>query len=85
MSLTANAQETELDLIGIVNYSYSSGLNESVSPEKSNSTLNRFQKILRRFDCLNIEQRGIERVLREDRTDSTIINTAMMWVRNRIV
>jgi hypothetical protein len=41
-----------------------------------------FKKIVKRFDCLNVEKRGIERILPEDRTDSTTINTAMIWVRN---
>jgi hypothetical protein len=41
-----------------------------------------FQKFVKKLDFINVEQRGIERILPEDRTDSTIINTAMIWVRH---
>ncbi len=57
----------------------------SSSCEKSNSVMKNFKKIVKRFDCLNVEKRGIERILPEDRTDSTTINTAMIWVRNRLI
>ncbi len=53
--------------------------------EKSNSIMISFQRILKKFDCLHVEKRGIERVLPEDRTDFTIINTAMIWVRTRSI
>ncbi len=61
------------------------GSNTSSSHKKSNSIMNRFQKIVKKFDFINVEGRGIERILPEDRTDSTIINTGMLWVRNLFI
>ena len=52
------------------------------SNEKSNPTTNRFLNILKKIYSTNVETRGIERVSSEDRTDSKIINTAMIWVRS---
>ncbi|CAF0973216.1 unnamed protein product [Rotaria sordida] len=37
------------------------------------------------FACLNVEKRGIERISPEDRTDPTIINTAMIWVSANLI
>jgi hypothetical protein len=61
---------------------YNIQLSTSSAYEERNSILKRFQKIVKKFDCLNVETRGIERILPEDRNDSTTINTAMIWVRN---
>ena len=62
---------------------HSSGSNKSSSDAKPNSITKRFQKIVGKFDFLKVEKRGIDRILPEDRTDSAIINTAMIWVRNQ--
>ncbi|CAF1527219.1 unnamed protein product, partial [Adineta ricciae] len=35
---------------------------------------------LKKFSCFKVETRGSDRILPEDRTDSTIINTALMWM-----
>jgi hypothetical protein len=64
---------------------YNIELNTTSSYGKRNSIMKHFQKIVNKFDGLNIEKRGIERVLPEDRNDSTIMNTAMIWVRNRFI
>jgi hypothetical protein len=42
----------------------------------------RFKNLLKIFDLINVEERGIDRILPEERTDSTILNTAMIWVRH---
>jgi hypothetical protein len=56
--------------------------NKISSHEKSNNVTNRFKKILKQFYSMTVEERGIERISTEDRTDSKVINTAMIWVRN---
>ncbi|CAF1275706.1 unnamed protein product [Rotaria sp. Silwood1] len=59
--------------------------NKISSCEKCNSVTNWYHKTAKIFACLNIEERGIERVPSEDRTDLTIINTAMIWVSANII
>jgi hypothetical protein len=84
--LASNEDGVELSYIDTSNDHHSIGSNTNSSHGKiSNSITSHFQKIVKKFDCLNVEERGIERILAEDRTDSTIINTAMIWVRNRLV
>ncbi len=78
--LTSNQHGTELSSICRNNDNQTIPLNRSSSHDESNTVRSRFQKIVKKFDFLNVEQRGIERVLPEDRTDSKIINTAMIWV-----
>ncbi|CAF3279993.1 unnamed protein product [Rotaria sp. Silwood2] len=53
--------------------------NKISSHEKCNSIKNWWHKATKIFACLNVEERGIERISSEDRTDVTIINTAMIW------
>ena len=39
-------------------------------------------KIIRKkCDFIDVEQRGIERILPEERTDRTILDTTMIWVK----
>ncbi len=83
--LAANEYGVELNDIRRSSDNDSIGSNTSSSHGKHNSVVKRFQKIVNKFDCLNVETRGIERVSPDDRTDSTIINTAMIWVRNLFV
>jgi hypothetical protein len=83
--LTFNEHGVELNYIRRNGDNYSISSNTSSSHGKNNNTTSRFQKIVEKFDCLHVEKRGIERISPEDRTDSTIINTAMIWVRNRLV
>ncbi|CAF1024619.1 unnamed protein product [Didymodactylos carnosus] len=40
----------------------------------------RFSKILNKLDSVGLEARGIARITPEERTDSKLINTAMIWV-----
>ena len=61
---------------------YGIELDTTSADEEDKSILKHFQKIVKKFDCLRVETRGIERILPEDRNDSTTINTAMIWVRN---
>jgi hypothetical protein len=81
-SIASNEDEVELGYIDTSNDNQNIGSNTSSSHGKSNPIMSPFEKIVKKFDCLNVEKRGIERVLPEDRTDLTIINTAMIWVRN---
>jgi hypothetical protein len=78
---TSDKHEVELDDIGMSNVNDSAESNTNSSPRKCNFITRHFQKIVRKFDYLNVEKRGIERISAEDRNDSTIINTAMIWVR----
>jgi hypothetical protein len=80
-SLSSNGHEVELSYISTITNNHNISSNRSLFRGKSNSIKNRFEKILKKIDCLNIEERGIERVSPEDRTDLTIINTGMIWVR----
>ncbi|CAF3126609.1 unnamed protein product [Rotaria sp. Silwood2] len=59
--------------------------NKISSHEKCNSIKNWWHKATKIFACLNVEERGIERISSEDRTDVTIINTAMIWVSANII
>jgi len=59
---------------------HSIAANDISSYENSNSIRSIFGKIVKKFDYLHIETRGIERVLPEDRTDLKIIDTALLWV-----
>jgi len=54
--------------------------NDISSYENSNFIRSRFDKIFKKFDYLDVETRGIERVLPEDRTDLKIIDTTWLWV-----
>jgi hypothetical protein len=83
--LNSHEHGVELDFIGTSDDSHSIISNTSSSHGKHNSIRDYFRKVVKIFDCLNVEHRGIERVLPEDRNDSTIINTAMMWVRDLLV
>ncbi len=80
-----NEHAVELNYIGTNSDNHSIGSNTSSSHRKCNSIMSRFQKIVKKVDCLNVEKRGIDRVLPEDRTDSRIINTGMIWVRNLLI
>ncbi|CAF1451698.1 unnamed protein product, partial [Didymodactylos carnosus] len=40
----------------------------------------RFSQILNKLDSLGVEARGIARITSEERTDSKLINTAMIWI-----
>ena len=82
---SSNEHEVELSYVGTSTDNYSIGSNTSSSHGKYNSITRCFQKIVKKMDCLNIEKRGIERISPEDRTDSKIINTAMIWVRNLLL
>jgi len=84
-SLSSNDNRIELSYISRINDNYSIRSNQSYSRGKSNSIKNYFQKIIKKLDCLHLEKRGIERVSPEDRTDPTIINTAMIWVTNLLL
>ncbi|UJR11219.1 hypothetical protein I4U23_015400 [Adineta vaga] len=57
--------------------------NDHIMSSNSNITGEKCSLIMRtlkKFDCLNVETLGSDRILPENRTDSTIINTAMMWM-----
>ncbi|CAF3377448.1 unnamed protein product [Rotaria sp. Silwood1] len=85
VSLASNEHEIELDSTRTHNDNQSIGSNTSSSRRKCNSIMNYFHKISKRFACLNVEKRGIERILPEDRTDPTIINTAIIWVSANLI
>ena len=72
----------ELGHIPTTSDNHSIGSSMSPSPGKCNSITSRFRKIVKIIDCLKVEKRGIERISSEDRTDLTILNTAMIWVRS---
>ena len=78
----SNEHAVELYSIERTSDNHSIESKRSFSHERSNSVPSRFQTIVKNFDFLNVEKRGIERVSPNDRTDSTIINTAMIWVRS---
>ncbi len=82
MSIASNENGVELSYIDKSNDKQNIGSDTNLSHEKSNGIMSPFQKIVKKLDCLKVEKRGVERILPEDRTDSTIINTAMIWVRN---
>jgi hypothetical protein len=81
----SNEHAVELNYIRTSSDNASIGSNTSSSHKKYNSIMSRLQEIVKKVDCLNVEQRGIDRVLPEDRTDSRIINTGMMWVSNLLI
>ena len=74
MPLISNDNEIQLDR----NKDYQSIQNSSSSSLNSNS--NRLKKILNTLDYMHAEQRGIQRVLPSERTDSSILNTSIIWV-----
>jgi hypothetical protein len=59
--------------------------NQNCSHEKSNCVMSCFKNLLKMFKLINVEERGIDRILPEERTDSTILNTAMIWVTHLFV
>ncbi|CAF1407601.1 unnamed protein product [Adineta steineri] len=84
--LTSDEHEVELHSIRRNSDNQSINSNTGSSHGKSNSNdKSRWKKFLKKFDFLNVEKRGIQRVLPEDRNDSTIINTAMIWVSSNMI
>jgi len=81
----SNEHVVELNYIRTNSDNHSIGSNTSSSHRKCNSIMSRFQEIVKKVDCLHVEKRGIDRVLPEDRTDSRIINTGMIWVRKLLM
>ncbi len=49
---------------------------------KCDTAISRIEKFMKKNSHFHVEKRGIERISPEDRTDLTILNTAMIWVRN---
>jgi hypothetical protein len=80
--LTSNEYGVELGSIRRNSDNQNVDFNKCSSDEKSNNVSHRFKKILKQFYSMNVEKRGIERISAEDRTDSNVINTGMIWVRN---
>ncbi|CAF3957990.1 unnamed protein product [Adineta steineri] len=60
-------------------------LTRNSSHGKSNSICSRLAKVVQKYNFVNVEERGIERVLPQHRTDSKIINTGMIWVGANII
>jgi hypothetical protein len=78
--LASNEHGVELNYIRSNTDNSSIKSNTSLSSVISNSINNFYRKIRKKLDYLNVEERGIDRVLSQDRTDLTILNTAMIWV-----
>jgi hypothetical protein len=82
VDLASNEYGVELSSIRRNSDNQNVDFNKCSSDEKSNHVTHRFKKILKQFYSMNVEKRGIERISAEDRTDSNVINTGMIWVRN---
>jgi hypothetical protein len=81
----SNEHAVELNYISTNSDNHSIDSNTSSSHRKGNFIMSRFQEIVKKVDTLNVEKRGIDRVLPEDRTDSRIINTGMIWVIDLLI
>lgn len=77
---SSNVHAIELSYIGRINDNHSINSNTYPPDENSNAIKNHLKKFIKKMDCLGVEERGVERVSPADRTDPTIINTAMIWV-----
>ncbi len=82
LPLATNEHGVELSYIPMDGDNSSIRSNKNSLHDKCNSMSGYFEKIVKKISCFNVEKRGIERISPEDRTDSTIINTGMIWVRN---
>jgi hypothetical protein len=73
--------EDGIELNPIRNDYHSIDSDRNSSQGKADSVGSRLQQILTKAWLFNVEERGIERILPENRTDSRIFNTAMIWVK----
>jgi hypothetical protein len=80
--LTSNEYGIELSSIRRNSDNQNVDFNKCSSDEKSKHVTHRFKENLKQFYSMTVEKRGIERISTEDRTDTKVINTAMIWVRN---
>ncbi|CAF3890391.1 unnamed protein product [Adineta steineri] len=85
ISSTFNQSRIQPNYIRTIDDNYNISIGASLSCEKYNSIKNYFQKIFKRCHCPHVEKRGVERISPEDRTDLTIMNTAMIWVGASII
>ncbi|CAF2843236.1 unnamed protein product [Rotaria sp. Silwood2] len=85
VSLASNENGIELNDTRTSNDNHSIGLHTSCFREKCNSITSCFHQLVKRLACLNLEQRGSERISPEDRTDLTIINTAIIWISANLI
>ncbi|CAF1428844.1 unnamed protein product [Adineta ricciae] len=82
MPLISNDDEMQINPLG-QNKDYRSIQNSSSSSLNSNS--NRLKKFLNTLDYVHAEQRGIQRVLPSERTDSSVLNTSIIWIGMNII
>lgn len=80
MPSTLREADINFDLTRSTNNYSSNDSNTRFIDKKNNCITGCFQKIMKLLAYLNIEERGVERISPEDRTDTTIINTAIIWV-----
>ncbi len=58
-NLASNNDGVKLSYIRTISNNHIIGSNKSCFHEKSNSIKSRFQKIIKKLDCFNVEKRGI--------------------------
>ncbi|CAF0804903.1 unnamed protein product [Adineta steineri] len=84
-SLVSNQHEVELSGIRMNNDNYTINSKRSLSYGKCNWFTKFLNMMLKKYNCIDVETRGIERILSEDRTDCKTINIAMMWFGANII
>ncbi|CAF0757942.1 unnamed protein product [Adineta steineri] len=84
-SLVSNQHEVELSGIRMNNDNYTIKSKRSLSCGKCNWFTKFLNTMLKKYNCIDVETRGIERILSEDRTDCKTINIAMMWFGANII
>ncbi|CAF0713109.1 unnamed protein product [Adineta steineri] len=84
-SLVSNQHEVELSGIRMNNDNYTINSKRSLSCGKCNWFTKFLNMMLKKYNCIDVETRGIERILSEERTDCKTINIAMMWFGANII
>ncbi|CAF0939628.1 unnamed protein product [Adineta steineri] len=84
-SLVSNQYEVELNDIRMNHDNYTINSTTNLSCGKFKSFTKFLKTMLKKYNCIDIETRGIERILSEERTDCKTINIAMMWFGANII
>ena len=79
---TADEHEVEFNYVRTSDKNQSTDSDISFHRGRCHSIIGCLEKIEKKLSCFHVERRGIERISPEDRVNPTIINTAMIWVRN---
>ncbi|UJR24532.1 hypothetical protein I4U23_005907 [Adineta vaga] len=81
--MSKDEQSSELPLNSVhQNTDYQSIQNPSYT--QSNSKLNRLERFIKKLDLTGVETRGIERILPEERIDSSILSKSIIWISANI-